>query len=370
MKLVVVNTGSTSIKLQALQVTGDSAGRLHSARHDDTDADPRELVRDFVSEAGAPDALVHRVVHGGKDLTASCIIDDAIEQRIEQLGELAPLHNPLALRWIRTCRQELEVPQVAVFDTAFFAALPVVAKSYAVPRDLPEKRDIRRYGFHGIAHQAMWRRWCELRPDLPAGGRLITMQLGGGCSITAIRNGEPQDTSMGFSPAEGLMMATRCGDIDAGAIVHLMRNQVMAPDIVEELINEQSGLLGLSGKSADMRELIDDSDPAAQEAVELYCYRLRKYIGAYLAVLGGADGIVFGGGVGEHIPQVRERALVNMEWCAIELEEEANRAASGEEARISASASAVDVRVIPTDETRILAGEAYALLAGETGADP
>lgn len=309
MRILVVNTGSTSIKLGVAEIENGTSNPIRAERYEKNDHDPDALLKQFLSGIESLDAVVYRVVHGGSDLVESCVIDEKTERAIEALSELAPLHNPLALCWIRACRRHSNAPQVAVFDTAFCAAMPAVAKAYAIPQTVAARFGIRRYGFHGIAHRAMWRRWCELRADLPAGGKLITVQLGGGCSITATRNGLPQDTSMGFSPTEGLIMATRCGDIDPSAIVHLMRDKAMSPGMLEQLINTQSGLFGLSGKSADMRDLIDEADTPAQLAVEMFCYRLRKYIGAYLMVLGGADGIVFGGGVGEHMPQVRDRVL-------------------------------------------------------------
>lgn len=370
MKILVVNIGSTSIKLDALEIENGSLRPVHTARHQTNGHDVAALLQQFFYGAGHIDAIVHRVVHGGSDLVESRVIDAETERMIEALGQLAPLHNPLALHWIRDCRGRLDVPQVAVFDTAFFAAMPVVARSYAIPPATAAESGIRRYGFHGIAHRAMWQRWCELRPDLPDGGKLITVQLGGGCSITAIRNGLPQDTSMGFSPTEGLVMATRCGDIDPGAIVHLIRNRNTSPGMVEHLINEKSGLIGISGKSADIRDLVDQPDAQAQLAVEMYCYRLRKYIGAYQTVLAGADGIVFGGGVGEHIPEVRDRALEEMQWCGIRIDAEANRRCSGCEARISTDDSRVDVRVLPVDEAAMLANEACRVLKSEEGKPP
>jgi acetate kinase len=364
-KIFVVNTGSTSIKLDVLETEDGTRHPVHSARHQTNGHDVETLLKQFFCDAGHIDAAVHRVVHGGSDLVESRVIDEETERMIEALAALAPLHNPLALRWIRDCRRLLDVPQIAVFDTAFFAAMPVVAKSYAIPPAVAAQFGIHRYGFHGIAHRAMWLRWCELRPDLPDGGRLITVQLGGGCSITATRHGLPQDTSMGFSPAEGLVMATRCGDIDPGAIVHLLRNKSISPGLIEHLINEKSGLTGLSGRSADIRDLIAEPDARARLAVEMYCYRLRKYIGAYQVVLGGADGIVFGGGVGEHMPQVRERTLRDMQWCGIKIDADANRRGSGGEARISTNDSRVDVRVSTVDEAAILAGEACRVLKSE-----
>ena len=378
LRIVAINTGSASVKLDAVEYDGRRLRTLHAARYESNRCDPATVLGDLLTLIEPPDAMVHRVVHGGDELISSRLVDDATEAAVEALAPLAPLHNPVALRWIRAARALLEVPQVAVFDTAFYGGMPPVAKHYALPQPLTEALRLRRYGFHGIAHRAMWRRWCELRPDLPGGGRVITIQLGGGSSITAVRAGVPADTSMGFSPSEGLMMATRCGDIDSGAVLHLLRPTGDAPAAsadeqptdtvadaaarVAQLLNGESGLLGVSGKSADMRDLIDDNGASARFAVELYCYRLRKYIGAYLAVLGGADGIVFGGGIGEHTPRVRSEALAGLHWCGVHLDLEANRRAVGGEARISANESPIDVRVMHVDESRILADEAYALV--------
>lgn len=362
LRMLVVNTGSASVKLDAVDYDGRQLKCLHAGRYDSTQCDPDALLRDLLSLIEAPQAVVHRVVHGGDALVESRIVDAATESAIAELGALAPLHNPIALRWIRACRRRLAVEQIAVFDTAFFRDLPPVARSYAIPEQLSAQLGIRRYGFHGIAHQAMWRHWCRQRPDLPDGGRLISIQLGGGCSIAAVRNGAPLDTSMGFTPLEGLMMATRSGDLDPGAVMRLLTQHPGAPDAVERLLNEQSGLLGVSQKSADMRVLIDAEDARSHLAVELYCYRIRKYIGAYLAVLGGADGIVFGGGVGEHSPPIRAAALEGLHWCGIQLDAEANRRALGGEARIGSAASRVDLRVAHVDETALLAAEAYAVM--------
>lgn len=366
MRILTINTGSTSIKLDAFDADGSGADPVQKGRYRPGEGSPESLLETFLSKVGKDtiDAAVHRVVHGGAELVETCLIGDDTEKTIERLAEIAPLHNPIASRWIRASRQLLDVPQVAVFDTAFYARMPETASHYALPPALFEQHAVRRYGFHGIAHCAMWRRWRALRPDLPEGGRLISLQLGGGCSITAVKKGVPQDTSMGFSPVEGLVMASRSGDIDPSVIFYLMRHQGLTPEAVEQLLNKHSGLLGLSEKSADMPDLIDDPDPKCRLAVELYCYRARKYIGAYQAVLGGVDGIVFGGGVGEHMPEVRARILTGMQWCGIELDDEANGNALGQEARIDGVNSRVDIRVLPVNEAGLLIEEAYAMLQG------
>ena len=287
---------------------------------------------------------------------------------------LAPLHNPVSLRWICATREVLgaDISQIAVFDTAFFTALPEIARTYAIPHELARKHALYRYGFHGLAHQAMWLGWCNrnLKPDTstldadqePDGReRIISIQLGSGCSITAIEKGVPRDTSMGFSPLEGLVMATRSGDIDPGLITYLQRQEGLTTEQLDQLLNEQSGLSGVSGRSGDMRQLLDSQDGQSRLAVDLYCYRARKYLGAYLAVLGGADAIIFGGGVGENVPAVREKILTGMQWCGIEVDSKRNRDSSGI-ARISSEGSGVEVWVIPVDEAAILAREAAKIL--------
>lgn len=340
-----------------------------------TPAEAEAALRDFVARepVAAVQMVAHRIVHGGERLVQSCVIDDEVEAEIARLAPVAPLHNPAALAWIRACRALLgkDVPQVAVFDTAFYAELPPVARSYALPRALCERLSARRYGFHGLAHDAMWRRWRTLRPDAAARARVISLQLGAGCSITAVRGGRPVDTSMGFSPLEGLMMATRSGDIDPGLLLYLQRTLSMTPERMERLLNEESGLLGVSGTSADMRTLLASDDPAARLAVDLYCYRARKYVGAYLAVLGGTDAILFGGGVGENAPVIREKILGGMQWARIALDAEANRNAVGIEAHISrigeeVGNGSVEIWVIPVDEAAILAEQAQTVLLTET----
>ncbi|MGH8148584.1 MAG: acetate/propionate family kinase [Steroidobacteraceae bacterium] len=334
----------------------------------DPPLDPRAALAAFLGKLSEPVAAVaHRVVHGGNDFARPVLIDAGAETKLRALCELAPLHNPVALRWIDAARALCppHVPQVAVFDTAFFAGLPRLAREYALPPSLGTDLGVRRYGFHGLAHEAIWRRWCELYPERRGGGRLITLQLGGGCSIAAIDGGHAVDTSMGFSPLEGLVMATRSGDVDPAAIAYLAGKLHTTVGRIVERLNEASGLLGVSGLSSDLRVLAAQSTEAARFAVELYCYRARKYVGAYLAVLGGCDGIAFGGGVGEHLPDIRERILAPLRWAGIELDPQANGAALGSEARISAAGAPVTVQVIRVDEEQTLAGAALAFVGHE-----
>lgn len=369
MLVLTVNSGSTSAKLAAFASSGDPAtfARVRYEQHTGSALDAREALGGFLRELGEPPAAVgHRVVHGGTRFVRPVVIDAQVEAALRELSELAPLHNPVALEWIAAARSlcPSQAVQVAAFDTAFFADLPPLA-GYALPRALGADLGVRRYGFHGLAHEALWRRWCELRAQLPGGGRLITLQLGGGCSIAAIDRGRPIDTSMGFSPLEGLVMATRSGDIDPAVVPYLARRLRSSADRVIEILNHDSGLLGVSGVSADLRALIGAPDEAARLAVELYCYRARKYVGAYLAALGGCDGIVFGGGVGEHMPEIRERILAPLGWAGIELDSRANSAASGIEACISPAGARVEVRVIPVDEEHTLARAAVSCAAGQ-----
>lgn len=367
MPLLTVNVGSSSVRLVAYGAgerplvsehleLPSSAARTHPEH---LQALQGLLAR---AELQPLEGVAHRVVHGGEQLTRACRIDAAVEAQIEALGELAPLHNPGALAWIRLCRGLLpQVPQIAVFDTAYFAQLPLVARRYALPDALTRRGHVRRFGFHGLAHSYLWSRWQQLRAPA-SGGRLISLQLGSGCSVAAIRDGAPVDISMGFSPLEGLVMGTRCGDLDPGLLLYLQRSEGWSCDEAEHFLNERCGLLGMSGESADVRQLESSGTAAAREALELFCYRARKYIGAYLAVLGGADAIVFGGGIGEHSPAVRARILQGLEWAGVALDAASNAQALGSEARIAGAGSRVDVRVIPVDESRLLAAEARAAL--------
>jgi acetate kinase len=253
------------------------------------------------------------------------------------------------------------MPMVASFDTAFHAAMPERAAGYALPRELAEKHSIRRYGFHGLAHRYMAERYAEV-----AGGdrRLISLQLGAGCSAAAVAGGRSLDTSMGLTPLEGLVMATRSGDVDPALPAFLEEHEGIGPGEAEHILNQDSGLLGVSGRSGDMRELLEADDDRAELAIELFCYRARKYIGAYLAVLGGADAIVFGGGVGENSPPIRARICEGMDWSGIELDEDRNELAVGKELRVDADGP-VEVWVMLVDEAEVMARDAEALLGGE-----
>jgi len=363
--IVTVNSGSTSVKLAAF--TARSPGDFSQISHEHLESDnraPREILAAFVAKLPkSVDAIAHRVVHGGRRFTTPVRIDPGVCKSIQELSELAPLHNPKALEWIEAARSvaDPDVVQIAVFDTAFFSNLPRVAAEYALASRYGVDQGVRRYGFHGLAHEALWRRWTELHPDLPLGGKVITLQLGGGASAAAIDQGKPVDTSMGFSPLEGLVMATRAGDVDPAVVPYLEKRLGRRAEDIIALLNRESGVSGLSGGTTNLGKLAADPALQSQFAVDLYCYRARKYIGAYLAVLGGCDGIVFGGGVGEHVPAVRQRILANLSWAGIEIDATANESALGKETRIDTRQRGARVYVIPVEEEGVLVRAALAL---------
>ena len=313
------------------------------------------------------EAVGHRVVHGGDKFSQPLVITDTVAKEIDTLSELAPLHNPACLEGIRGARDVfgLNVPMVAVFDTAFHQTLPIKAKTYAIPHDLATRHRIRRYGFHGIAHASLLAGYAAFTGTPIEKTRLITLQLGNGCSVTAIANGMSVETSMGFTPLEGLVMGTRSGDLDPSLVSFLSQREKVDAGEVERWLNEESGLLGLSGRTNDMRDLIHaatrEHDNRSQLAIEVFCYRARQYIGAYLAVLGGADAIVFGGGIGEGSPDIRARICDGMEWCGLRLDHDRNGAAvgllPGAASQISQDGTSLNAYVVATDEETWIARE-------------
>jgi acetate kinase len=303
-------------------------------------------------------AVGHRVVHGGPDLHAPTIIDDALVDQLEELSPLAPLHNPPALLGIGLARKALpDLPHVAVFDTAFFHHLPPAAATYAIDRDIAQRWHVRRYGFHGTSHQYVSEQAAAFL-DVPLTSlRQIVLHLGNGASASAIVGGRPIDTSMGLTPLEGLVMGTRGGDIDPGVLTYLWRTAGMSVEDIEEMLNRRSGLRGLGGE-IDFRLLhqrMDAGDEAAQLAYDVYIHRLRKYIGAYLALLGGADVITFTAGVGENDAAVRRDAVSGMTTLGIELDEHLNASPGRAARRISADSSPTTLLVIPTNEELAIA---------------
>lgn len=310
-------------------------------------------------------AAGHRVVHGGEAFDRSVLLDEKTIGIIEDFCALAPLHNPPNLAGIREARRLLGdgVPQTASFDTAFHQTLPPAAYRYALPEALYEKFRIRRYGFHGTSHRFVARRAAELMGRGKYEVDLITCHLGNGSSMTAVRNGRSVDTSMGLSPLEGLAMGTRTGDLDPAIVFHLVRQGYSVQEL-DEMFNREAGLLGIAGQSGDMRDLEAREragDSRAALALDVFAYRARKYIGAYLATLNGADAIVFTGGVGEKGPEMRQRILENMEGLGIALDPDANAATAGREGAIHRADACVHVFVIPTNEELAIARDTYAL---------
>lgn len=304
-----------------------------------------------------PQAVGHRVVHGGPDFGAPARIDDDVVRRIEALEELAPLHNQAAVEVIQVTRSCLDLPMAAVFDTVFHRTMPPAAHTYALPLELAQKHGVRRYGFHGLSHEYLARRFAQLTGQPSGQVNLVTMHLESGCSACAIHNGCSVDTSMGFTPLEGLVMGKRSGDLDPAILSYLAHQEQTEPEQIEQRLNQESGLLGLSGVSSDTRELMAewDSNPRVRLAMDVFCHRLRQYVGAYLATLGGAQAVVFGGGIGEDTPLVRSRVAGNMEWCGLHLDEARNAEVKGGEACLSPAHSAVQAWVIATDEGAMIA---------------
>lgn len=307
-------------------------------------------------------AVGHRVVHGGERFKQSVLISDEVLRGIDDCIDLAPLHNPANIKGILATRELLGtgMPQAAVFDTAFHQTLPEHAYLYALPYQFYRRHKVRRYGFHGTSHRYVAYRYRQLLNIPREQVNIITLHLGNGCSAAAIKNGDSIDTSMGMTPLEGLVMGTRSGDIDASIIDFLISKEGLTVQETEGLLNKQSGLLGISGLTNDMRELLDEArennDRRALLAIELFCYRARKYIGAYLAAMGGADAIIFTGGIGENSAEIRSRICQSLEWCGLQLDTAANSAKTGgNEGLISAADSRLKAYVIPTDEELLIA---------------
>lgn len=406
MKVLVLNCGSSSLKFQLVETDDASAaagtdralarglveniGSAAVLRYEAEGHKPfretEEILEHKIAVARCLDLLTrpdtgvlgrvgeivavgHRVVHGGERFKASTRIDDAVLEGIEDCFEMAPLHNPPNVRGYRAARALLpEVPQVAVFDTSFHQTMPIEAYLYGLPYVLYQRHGIRRYGFHGTSHRFVSRRLAERlgRADDPS-LRLVTCHLGNGCSVAAIRGGRSVDTSMGFTPLEGLVMGSRSGDLDPAIVLHVMAREELGPSELNALLNKHSGLLGVSGLSNDMRALLEaeaKGHERARTAIDVFCYRLKKYIAAYLGVLGGLDGLVFAGGIGENAPAIRERSTLGLEGLGIRIDAAANAAARGVEAEISPAGAATRVFVVPTNEELLIARDTYRIASG------
>jgi acetate kinase len=395
MKVLVVNCGSSSIKYQLNQMPENrmlaeglverigEAGSGLVCKHDDREyrrkcpvpdhARGMDVIRQVLA---GPDGVVndlreiaavgHRVVHGGAEFTGSVLIDEAVIASIERCADLAPLHNPPNLTGIRAAMKELpDAPQVACFDTAFHATIPQVAHLYALPYELYEKFGVRRYGFHGTSHRYVARRAAALLGEDKYAVNCITLHLGNGCSVTAVRDGRSVDTSMGLTPLEGLVMGTRSGDFDP-AILFYLHDHGYDVATLNRLCNKQSGLLGLSGTSNDMRTLQQQAaagDDRARLAIDVFNYRLKKYIGMYMAVLGRVDAIVFTGGIGENGADIRSAACEGLGEWGIVVDARRNQQTVGRrEGAISPPDSQVQVFVIPTDEEAAIAADTYEIV--------
>ncbi|MEU9751316.1 acetate kinase [Streptomyces niveus] len=395
-RVLVLNSGSSSVKYQLLDMRdgarlaaglveriGESASRLvHTPSGDEARGRERtvpiadhdealkavadELARDGVG-LDSPElaAIGHRVVHGGPQFSAPTVIDDAVLAEIERLVPLAPLHNPANITGIRTARAlRPDLPQVAVFDTAFHTTMPESAARYAIDVATADAHRIRRYGFHGTSHAYVSRRAAELLGRAPEELNLIVLHLGNGASASAVAGGRCVDTSMGLTPLEGLVMGTRSGDIDPAVVFHLERVAGMDTDEIDELLNKKSGLTGLCGDN-DMREIrrrVDAGDAAATLAFEIYIHRLKKYIGAYYAVLGRVDAVVFTAGVGENAAPVRAAAIAGLGELGLVVDAELNAERSGEPRLVSPEHARVAVAVVPTDEEMEIARQTFALV--------
>lgn len=314
------------------------------------------------------DAVGHRVVHGGEKFNKSVKIDDEVIAKIKECYDVAPLHNPVNMAGIEAITELMPgVPQVAVFDTAFHQTMPKEAYMYALPYDLYEKYGIRRYGFHGTSHRYVARRVCDFLGVPYEKQRIITCHIGNGGSITAVKDGKSVDTSMGLTPVEGLMMGTRVGDIDPGALTFVMDKEHLSTKELSDLINKKSGVLGISGISSDMRDIeaaIARGDEKAKLALDMYVYRIIKYIGAFAAVLDGVDIIVFTGGVGENQQPLRKSVCDHLGYLGVKIDQEVNAVSRGEEKVISSADSKVKVVVIPTDEELMIARDTEAIVNG------
>ncbi len=410
MNVLVLNAGSSSLKFQLIATdrghiqkgtdericrgeveriggeaivtveTEKSARQKFTASLADLSAALEYLIRWIASEqssiqqvqsAADIHAVGHRVVHGGERFTESAIITDEVLHGIEDCIDLAPLHNPNNVKCIQVARHIFgpKVPQVAVFDTAFHHSLPEQAYLYALPYHLYRRHHIRRYGFHGTSHRYVAYRYRVIRNLTREQTHVITLHLGNGCSAAAIRGGYPVDTSMGMTPLEGLVMGTRSGDIDPAIVNLIATKEGLSPHEVEMLLNTQSGLLGISGLTNDMRvlqqELKEHDDRRVRLAIEVFSYRARKYIGAFLACMDGADAVVFTGGIGENSADIRERICTGMEWAGLKLDKSRNEQAAGKEAQISTDDSKLKAYVIPTDEELLIARDTVRCIAGE-----
>ncbi len=395
MKVLVINCGSSSLKYQLIDSRSEEVlaaglcerigidGRMtHTPSSGNTVVknDPlpdhgaaiqavlsalTDKAHGVISSLGEIGAVGHRLVHGGEKFAASVIINDEVIAEVEACNDLAPLHNPANLIGVRACRQIMpDVPMVGVFDTAFHQTMPPKAYLYGIPHQYYQEHKVRRYGFHGTSHNYVAKRVHHLAELDPDNSRVIVCHLGNGASVTAVKNGKSVDTSMGLTPLEGLIMGTRSGDLDPGVIEYIAKKEHLTLEEVLKVLNKESGVLGLSGVSSDFRDLteaMEQGNEQAAVAVEAFCYRVAKHIGAYTAALNGVDAIVFTAGIGENAAHIRSMICDYLGFLGITIDEEKN-AVRGKEAEISTPDSKVSVFVIPTNEELAIARETAALL--------
>lgn len=397
MNILVVNCGSSSVKYQLIDMErefamargavtriGMSGAVLTHKAHDRSEVKVTGEILDHImaiqyvisillsenhgviKDKSEIHAVGHRVVHGGEKFSESVLVERDVLREIRHLIDLAPLHNPHNIRGINAAMKTLpDVPHVAVFDTAFHHKMPRKAFIYGIPYVMYKKYAIRRYGFHGPSHLFVTSRAAELSNGKPEDYKMISCHLGNGASVSAVDKGISIDTSMGFTPLEGLLMGTRSGDMDPAVILHIMGREELSLHEANTLLNKHSGLSGISGISSDMRDVIESADegnPNAKLAFEMYCYRLSKYIGGYTAALGGVDHIIFTGGIGENSPRVRETTCEKLQFMGVELDKEKNFSVVGEEAEISMTDSKIKVMVIPTNEELVIARDTFNLI--------
>lgn len=392
-KVLVLNCGSSSVKLTLFDFEKGSFLRLCDAHLKEFNTSQPELdietvdgknkrkfsksmsineglelifeilIKELGVEISSIRAIGHRFVHGGNHYRASVLINDEVIEQLEKLVMLAPLHNESCLLGIKECIQYFgkETPEIAVFDTAFFSAMPDVASSYAIPQELSRNYEIKRYGFHGISYAFVYDAYMRHPETSGPRSKIIAAHLGNGCSMSAIREGKALDTSMGFTPAEGLVMGTRAGDIDASVVQFLCEALGKSPNEVMNILNFDSGLLGISQISSSMKDLLASENVHAKFAIELFCYRAIKYFGAYIAVLKGVDSIIFSGGIGENSAEIREKIIEGLDWYGVSLDRKANdqclMPTLSSIHKISAPQSTVSIFVIATDENQLIAKE-------------
>jgi acetate kinase len=397
MKIIVLNCGSSSIKYQLFDMTKkavlakglvDKVG-LHGSyiKHEKSGEESVKLEGEIIDhQAGIEyvlgiltsktrgnlksfdeiDAVGHRIVHGGEKFHDSVLITTEVIDNVKECIDLAPLHNPPNLKGIYAIQEILpNLPQVAVFDTAFHQTMPKYAYMYAIPYSLYTKYSLRRYGFHGTSHRYVAQRACEILKKDMCDLRIITCHLGNGASMTAVNCGKSIDTSMGLTPVEGLIMGTRTGDLDLGVLTHIMQKEEIDLQTANTLINKHSGMLGITGISSDMREIEaarDKNDERAILGLQMYNYRIRKYIGAYSAVMGGVEVVVFTGGIGENSPSTRQEVCKNFEYLGLKFDENKNKGLRAKEAIISQDSSKVTVIVVPTNEELMIAEDTERIL--------